>query len=282
MSVPSHGRQLYGRRLFLCARTVESIAYSSRSHQLLVGRHTGAIVDALEDLPRTCPLFMDVGSVFRTTLRMPRPTAAFAARMKQEQADLSRIQKEWFANNVAADIGQKEKRYDPATDTRQWRNATLPFPDAAAAWNDDGTVWVRFDASVPPQWVGKALDLHLGAVDDVDITYVNGHEVGRTWQDVPNFWKIPRKYAVPAELVTSTEVSVVVCIANTVGIGGMFGAPTDMSLAPAGDAAAVPISLAGTWQCKRGWLLTCERNPGCTIWPRPVWAVGTPPPSIMA
>ena len=187
--------------------------------------------------------------------------AAYTARVQQESKDVQQAQTDWYRKQVMDDVGQREKWYDPATDDKDWSTMTLPSPDASAGWNYLGSVWVRLEVTIPQAWVGKSLNLHLGACDDVDITYVNGHEVGRTWQDVPNFWRIPRKYVVPADLVTSTRVTIVVQVPNTYGVGGMFGTPDDMSLAPVDDATATPISLAGTWKIRLGTLTDVIHQP---------------------
>jgi sialate O-acetylesterase len=177
--------------------------------------------------------------------------AAYTARVKQEAQEVKEAQKAWNAQRVATDVGQREQWFAPAYDTTGWGMITLPCPSADLAWNYAGSVWVRRAVSIPPAWIAKPLALRLAACDDVDTTYVNGREVGRTWQDVPNFWKVPRNYVVPAELVTTTTVTIAVQIPNSYGVGGMIGAPAEMSLALAGDAGAA-ISLAGPWQVRLG------------------------------
>ncbi len=185
---------------------------------------------------------------------------AYTKMAQAEQRTVQAAQAEWYKAQVMGDIGQREKWFDPAVDTKAWLPLTLPAATATDGWNYHGSVWVRRTVTVPADWVGKALDLHLGACDDVDITYVNGREVGRMWQDVPNFWKIPRKYVVPAELVTGTAVTIAVQIPNTYGVAGMFGTAEDMSLAPQGSAGAA-LSLAGAWQVRYGSAVDVPAQP---------------------
>ena len=58
--------------------------------------------------------------------------------------------------------------------TKGWISHSFPgniektFPDF------DGIVWGRKTVDIPEQWEGKPLSLHMGYVDDEDITYFNG------------------------------------------------------------------------------------------------------------
>ena len=44
----------------------------------------------------------------------------------------------------------------------------------------DGVVWFTYQFSIPVNCLGQDAELSLGTIDDDDITWVNGHEVGRT------------------------------------------------------------------------------------------------------
>ena len=68
-------------------------------------------------------------------------------------------------------------------------------------------------------WIGKTLSLELGPVDEMDITYINGVEVG-TSRIIAN-WNVPRYYQVPASLVNSGELQLAIRIVNTSGGGDL-------------------------------------------------------------
>jgi len=72
--------------------------------------------------------------------------------------------------------------------------------------------------------------LGLGAIDDNDVTWVNGVEVGRT-----NNYSAPRVYDVPARALRAGRNVIAVRVEDTGGGGGIWG-----------DAAAVYVDVGGT------------------------------------
>ncbi len=69
---------------------------------------------------------------------------------------------------------------DTEFDDSDWGADTCP-----AEWSSleeigmlEGVVWMRTVIRIPDKWIGKALSLDLGPVDEMDITYINGVEVG--------------------------------------------------------------------------------------------------------
>ena len=57
----------------------------------------------------------------------------------------------------------------------------------------DGVFWFRRSFDLPGNWDGSDVELHLGAVDDNDTTWVNGMKVGATMG-----YNVPRFIACPA------------------------------------------------------------------------------------
>jgi sialate O-acetylesterase len=140
----------------------------------------------------------------------------------------------------------------PGTDTANWQSMTVPL-----AWERlgpemelDGAIWFRREVNVPAKWAGRELDIHLGAIDDVDATYFNGVAVGGVGSEVPNHWQVPRRYLVPASAVRAGRASVAVRVWDHGGEGGFMGPAAEMWLAPARAAAAERLSLAGDWRFK--------------------------------
>jgi len=64
----------------------------------------------------------------------------------------------------------------------------------------DGAVWFRREIVVPRALAGRDLTLSLGPIDDYDVTYFDGVEVGRTGRDTPGFWTVRGTYPVPRRL----------------------------------------------------------------------------------
>jgi len=177
--------------------------------------------------------------------------AAYGQRVKAERDGQNKATDAWEQQMLDSDPGTKHRWFDPAVSTAGWLSVNLPM-STDQGLNVLGTVWFRRTVDIPLAWVGKPLILHLGPMDDTDVTYANATQVGRTGRDVKDFWRVPRTYTVPAVVNTSTHFTVALCIDNVYGVMGHFGTPEMMSVAPADDPAAPPVSLVGTWQVKIG------------------------------
>jgi sialate O-acetylesterase len=119
-----------------------------------------------------------------------------------------------------------------------WEKAGLP--------DFDGIVWFRRTFDLPASWAGGDLELHLGAIDDDDTTWVNGVQVGATIG-----YDIPRVYRVPAALLKAGANVIAVRVLDTGGNGGIWGGGRDtMRLASSKVADLAPIPLTGPWQWK--------------------------------
>lgn len=112
----------------------------------------------------------------------------------------------------------------------------------------EGVVWMRRGIRIPESWIGKDLKLELGPVDEMDITYINGVEVGTS--RVINNWNVPRVYQVPASLVSSGELQLAIRIVNTNAAGGIFGHPDQLKIYPEAFPDEKPVMLAGEWKYK--------------------------------
>jgi sialate O-acetylesterase len=87
--------------------------------------------------------------------------------------------------------------------------------------------------------------LILGAIDDNDITYVNGTKVGET----VGYDQI-RKYTVPATANNGSLLHIAVRVFDGAGDGGIYGGTEQPRLeGPNGE----QLSLVGDWKCKVGY-----------------------------
>jgi sialate O-acetylesterase len=133
-------------------------------------------------------------------------------------------------------------------DDSNWK--TMPVPGAwekSAHLNIDGAVWFRKEVDVPADWAGKDLELTLGKIDDSDITYFNGEQIGDTGGDLAIF--VHRDYHVPGKLVKAGKNVIAVRVFDYRAEGGFVGTPGELKLAPADATSSTkPISLAGDWR----------------------------------
>jgi sialate O-acetylesterase len=138
---------------------------------------------------------------------------------------------------------------DPGFNDSQWRDFPVPgFLENQPGMNIDGAVWFRKAVDIPESWIGKTLRLSLGAIDDFDVTYFNGIQVGTTGEDTPNFWMHPRKYTVPGDAVNSKKALIAVRIFDRYGQGGFVGG--NMRLSTVDGPSDDFISLVGLWKMK--------------------------------
>jgi sialate O-acetylesterase len=111
-----------------------------------------------------------------------------------------------------------------------------------------GVFWFRRTVVIPNHWIGHDLDLHLGAADKHDITYVNGVEVGRTGTGFEEeHWNRPRRYRIPSALVIAPEITIAVRVYSFIYDGGLIGPAAEMRLACPSAPTDPPVCLAGEW-----------------------------------
>jgi len=94
----------------------------------------------------------------------------------------------------------------------------------------DGAVWFRKTINIPSDWENEDLILSLGSIDDFDITYFNGTEIGQTGKETPSYWSFPREYDIPAKLVKSGKAVVSIRIFDNYGVGGFTGTKHQLKL----------------------------------------------------
>jgi len=127
-----------------------------------------------------------------------------------------------------------ESDWKPMNIPDNWENQSLP--------GFDGVVWFRKTVEIPAEWQNTGLTLNLDMIDDNDITYFNGVEVGHT-----DGWNLSRKYAIPASLVKSGKAVITVRVFDSGGGGGIYGNASLINLSNSSDK---NIPLVGSWQYK--------------------------------
>jgi len=135
----------------------------------------------------------------------------------------------------------------PGLDDGGWETMRLPtlWEEADAGLETyDGVVWFRKRLALPGAWAGLDLDLGLGPIDDMDITFANGVEIGRGLQ-----YNEPRHYVIPAAAVPDAGLVLAVRVVDTGGGGGLYAGPMTLRpRVPVPDGAPAELDLEGDWK----------------------------------
>jgi sialate O-acetylesterase len=135
----------------------------------------------------------------------------------------------------------------PDFDDSAWQSMPAGSPWESQGLEIDGAVWFRRAVDLPAAWAGKELTICLGALDDFDITYFNGVEIGRIGRENPDAWSTQRLYKIPAALVRAGRNVIATRVFDQFGAGGMCGPIDLMDLKPiAGN--DEPLPLDGLWK----------------------------------
>ena len=135
------------------------------------------------------------------------PTAATPAEAAPEPVNEGRRQ-DWQA-----------KEFDDSG----WSRAQAPvaLESLAPDMKDfDGVVWFRTEIDLPEEWSGRAAVLELGVLDDFDVAYVNGTQVGAT--ATPDAWSKARSYALPGWVLKPGRNVIALRIYDRFGGGGLM------------------------------------------------------------
>lgn len=139
------------------------------------------------------------------------------------QVDTAEVDEPW-----RSDVGASWARApDGLGDWKTW--------DPAELQSYNGMVWFQTSVELTAAQADRGAVLSLGAIDEVDQTWINGEVVGNTFG-----WGTERTYTVPASQLREGENVIVVNVLNTYGAGGMVGDPSSRALL-AGDGTRVPL-----------------------------------------
>lgn len=168
-----------------------------------------------------------------------------AARRAAEDALRDRLGGE-LPREDAGLVGGVARWAAPDLDDREWASVPVPATWEAAGYEGlDGVAWYRTTVDLSASEAEAGVTLGLGAIDDSDITFVNGTEVGRT----ENAWNEPRVYRVPPSVLREGTNVIAVRVDDVWGGGGIAGAPDLLYLQTADGARR---SLMGDWRFRVG------------------------------
>lgn len=160
--------------------------------------------------------------------------------LKQQKENLITNLEKLQGSSVSKKNEDKFKYTD--FDDHNWPEMEVPkLWENQQLQNLDGTVWLRKTMDLTKDDVTKSAVLKLGKIDDDDITYVNGIEIGRTQKyDVSRMYNIPKGILKPGKNVIAVRVI------DYVGGGGIYGEPSEIKLILNNKGTL----LAGTWKFK--------------------------------
>jgi sialate O-acetylesterase len=138
---------------------------------------------------------------------------------------------------------------EPAYDDQDWLSMRVPqLWDSSAIGRYEGSLWYRSTFNLDEvKQIQKAV-LYLGAIDEWDITWLNGQEVGRM-----TVWDRPRAYTINPELLHQGINHLVIHVLNFYAEGGLWQTPASdiyLELSTAGGPIRIP--LAGDWKYRKG------------------------------
>jgi len=142
-------------------------------------------------------------------------------------------------------------------DHRNWKTMRLPVHwENAGLPNYDGIVWFRRTVEIGEEMARGEATLGLGAIDDMDVTWVNGKRVGGHEQPGAHF--APRNYRLPAGTLTPGKNTIAVRVMDHGSTGGL--AQTHGKLQLTGDGKTIPLT--GPWYYREGATLAKLLIPG--------------------
>ncbi|MEM8906684.1 MAG: sialate O-acetylesterase [Bacteroidota bacterium] len=174
--------------------------------------------------------------------------AALQAKIAEELAQAQAHFQKRLGEVPTEDQGWKEGKAvwaAPDWPDQDWSTMTLPGLWESQGWEQlDGVVWFRTTIQLSTQEAQQDLQLHLGKIDDSDITFVNGQEVGGKEMA----WDTPRVYRVSASLLRP-GANVIAIRVDDIGYGGGFHGEPELMFYQTGNRHA---SLSIPWRYKIG------------------------------
>jgi sialate O-acetylesterase len=124
-----------------------------------------------------------------------------------------------------------------------WKTIKTPTYWEAQGYMDiDGIGWYRKEIQLSEDQTKSNLTLHLGKIDDSDITFINGIEIGKT----ENKYDEERVYTINKKYIQPGKNMIVVRVDDTGGNGGIWGDPDNQFIAIGNE----KMDISGDWKFK--------------------------------
>ncbi|MEQ8552539.1 MAG: sialate O-acetylesterase [Cyclobacteriaceae bacterium] len=156
---------------------------------------------------------------------------------KLQRQNVDRIEKiQGFKVDIHSELPFKNSDYDDAG----WPEMNAPGLWEYQQLSDlDGVVWMRKSILILKDDAGKEGVIELAKIDDQDVTYLNGVELGTT-----NQYDKKRKYVIPSGVLKAGVNTIAIRISDYSGGGGIWGDPANLKL----TIGKTVISLSGIWK----------------------------------
>lgn len=91
------------------------------------------------------------------------------------------------------------------------------------SWSGQGTMRFTAEVKIPAEWKGKKIFFTvLKGIDDTDVTFFNGVEIGKTDVSVSRYWEVDRNYPLPENMIRWGEKNIIECKMTNIKAGGFF------------------------------------------------------------
>ncbi len=207
-------------------RAVQPIVLQTRFMSLTFDGRTGAWISWID---RQTGQELLARPLARAMVEPPTPPKLDLSKVQQalQTGQALSLEGEWVftpdPEGGGEAVGYLEGRFDQG----QWLPTPIPSRLGVGdnqLHNRKGVFWYRREFTLPPEWASKDLTLLLGAVDDFDVTYLNGHRIGQTGEETPHHWEAPRWYRVPPEVLRRAQPNVLLIkVTNSAYDGGILG-----------------------------------------------------------
>ncbi|APZ46533.1 hypothetical protein BW723_09635 [Polaribacter reichenbachii] len=151
-------------------------------------------------------------------------------------------------DNLQEDFFKKK-----AFNDSNWPEINAPeFWETQELGDLDGTVWMRKSILISKEDTENEALLELAKIDDQDITYVNGVEVGTT-----NSYNKKRRYKINKNILKEGVNTIAIKITDYQNGGGIWGEKSDLKLTLKNNT----IELSGKWKYKVVSVLNSKVSP---------------------
>jgi hypothetical protein len=152
-------------------------------------------------------------------------------------------------------IGDDISWATPSFNDSDWDQITVPGKWEDQGYNDyNGYAWYRKTFKIGNVPANTTIYIILGRIDDVDIVYLNGKEIGNSGNFPPDYetaYNKTRKYIIPAEYLKEDGENVIaVRIYDSYNDGGIVDGPAGMYLDEDND--LLDLNLNGIWKFQIG------------------------------
>ncbi len=170
-----------------------------------------------------------------------------------QQMDLSKYKEEKMAQIkkiLGGEVPDKDlglengKAVWAATDFNDsnWKTIKTPIYWEQQGYTDiDGIGWYRKEIILNEAQSNANATLHLGKIDDSDITFVNGIEIGKT-----NAYNKERVYEIDSKILKAGKNIIAVRVDDTGGNGGIYGDTKEQYLTVGKE----KMDISGNWKFK--------------------------------